>query len=295
MRIHKTLKCSTTILLSLLILFGATITIYAQPFNCNANRHDYLRIEYMPATETTDGRAVYECRLCGNRTTLTLFATGHIWSEWAIVRQPTCTEPGLRSRTCHVGVTHSEYEEIPALGHQWVETIIEPTCTEYGQRVRTCSRCGESYTEAFGEPLGHSYVETIMVEPTCEHEGERIFTCEHCGDYYAESIPALEHIWSEWIIDIPAEAGVEGRGYRECLICGDRIWETIPALPIVPTERPLGVQEIIITGANVGLWIILFLALSGEVAVIIWKRKRKKEIRAQKRYTYSGKDGYEWL
>jgi len=240
--------------------------IHAEQFDCTQNRHDYVQIQYTPPTETTDGRAVYQCRLCGRRTTRVLFATACEWSEWTIVRQPTCTQTGLRRRICSVGVTHSEYEEIPA----------------------------------------------------------------------------LEHEWSDWIIDTPARPGVEGRQYMECSICGERIYEPIPALPVTheptpdittpspttgppesteeplpePTEPPseptpeptpelppipppsgplFGVEEVIITGANISLWVILFLVLFGEILFVKWIRKRKKEILEQQQFAYSGKDGYKFI
>ena len=300
----KIIRLPLTVLLLLLIFLGAAAIASAEGFDCAQNRHDYLRIQYIPPAETTDGRATYECRLCGRISSRILFATGHEWSEWGATRPPTCTQPGLRTRTCHVGITHSETEEIPATGHNFVETVVAPNCTEPGRRTSTCSACGYSYIEEYGEPTGHHYIETITREPTCEHNGEITFTCEICGHYYIEPIPALTHIWSDWIIAAPAEPGYDGRRYRECIICGDRIYEPIPALPVTPapadppptaTEPLFGVEEVIVTGANIGLWIILLIILFGEFAFVRWRKRRKREILEQRRFAYSGKDGYKFL
>jgi len=206
-----------------------------------------------------------------------------------------------------VGVTHNEYEEIPALGHQWVETVTPPTCTESGRRVRTCSRCGESHTEVYGEPIGHNYIETITREPSCVQYGIITFTCEHCGNYYTEPIPALEHDFGEWIIYAPAGEGVEGRKYRECSLCGERIWETTPALPVAQTEPPpteppperprpfFGLEEAIVTGANVTIWIIGFFVLFMEFGFLAWKRRKTKALLAIKQINEKSEDGYEYI
>ena len=306
MTAKKFIRFPILILLTL-ALSGAAVTVAAQPFDCSRNRHDYVLIQTIPPTETNDGSVTYECRLCGNIFIETLFATGCEWGEWRVNRQPTCTEPGLRSRICSVGVTHSEYEEIPVLGHQWEETVTPPTCTEPGRQIRTCSLCGESGTEVYGEPLGHHYIETITREPACGREGERTFTCEHCGHYYTEPIPALEHNFGEWVIDTAAEQGVEGRRYRECSLCGYRIWETIDAYPIPPTEMPpiepppaearpfFGVEEAIVTGANVVVWIIGGFVMFVEFGFLAWKRRKTKELLAVKQMIEKSEDGYEYI
>ena len=279
-------------MLALTLMVSAAVN--ANRFDCTANRHDYVRVEYTSPAENTNGRIVYECRLCGGRITRILYVTG--WGEWEITREPTCAEPGLRTRTSLTNPNFSETEEIPATGHKFVETIIEPTCAEPGQQVHTCSVCGYSYTEEFGELNDCYYIETITREPSCGAEGIKALTCEVCGDYYTKSIPALEHAWGDWIIEIPAEPEIEGRKYIECALCGERIYEIIPALPAQwRLFGIIGPEEAVVTSANVGLWIILPILLFGEIMFIIVKRRKKRKILAQERTAYSGKDGYTWL
>ena len=281
-----------------LIFVFAMLAVNATPFNCDENMHDYVRIEYIPPTDVSDGRVVYECRICDNISVQILFATGHIWSEWQTITEPTCTEPGLRTRTCSVGVPHSENEEIPALGHDFIEKIIEPTCATVGQTIRTCLRCGYSYTVTLGELGECNYIETITKEPTCNTHGERTFTCEVCGDYFIEPINMLEHAWGEWVVNTPAEVGVEGQKHKECERCGERVYEAIAALPTIPELLPapnpplFGIEEVIATSANIALWITLFLVLSGEFLYLLIRRKKKKAILAKRKFAYSGEDGY---
>ena len=58
----------------------------------------------------------------------------HAYGSWVVVDEPTCTEEGLRERTCSCG--EKETEMIAALGHTAGEAVREnekePTCTAKG-------------------------------------------------------------------------------------------------------------------------------------------------------------------
>ena len=56
---------------------------------------------------------------CGNHV--------HSFGEWVNTKEPTCTENGIRTRTCS-DCGETEDEEVPALGHNFVEEV----CTECG-------------------------------------------------------------------------------------------------------------------------------------------------------------------
>lgn len=80
--------------------------------------------------------------------------TEHHFGDWAVTTEATCTEPGVRTRTCtDPGCAETETESIPALGHDWGEsvTVAEPNGAQ-GGRVRTaCKRCGAE-TLRFTDP-----------------------------------------------------------------------------------------------------------------------------------------------
>ena len=109
----------------------------------------------------------------------------HDWSEWRVVTEATCTENGLRTRTCDCGET--ENETIPALGHDLVKTTTEPTCEGYGYTQHQCSRCDYNYISNLIEPKGHSYT-AVVTEPTCVAAGYTTHTCAACGECYVDSI-----------------------------------------------------------------------------------------------------------
>ena len=71
--------------------------------------------------------------------------TGHHFGDWTVTTEATCTEPGVRTRTCtDAGCTETETEAIPALGHDWGEgvTVAEPSGAQGGRVRTTCKRCG---------------------------------------------------------------------------------------------------------------------------------------------------------
>ena len=54
-----------------------------------------------------------------------------------------------------------------ALGHDYEAVVTELTCKERGFTVYTCTRCGDTYTDAYTEALGHDWDEgTVTIEPT---------------------------------------------------------------------------------------------------------------------------------
>ena len=203
--------------LVILFLFSRTLAVAAEEFDCGTGKHDYAAATKQP-TEEEDGEMIYTCKICGFSYSRILPATGHVWGEWILDKQPTCTETGHKYRTCirHSNDPHTEEESIPAPGHSYKETVTHPICAENGFKTYTCERCGDSYTEPFGEALGHHYIESTIKEPDCEQEGEKMLTCENCGDTYSEAIPAFGHSFSGWIVDKEPTEEEEGYRYKVC-------------------------------------------------------------------------------
>lgn len=105
-------------------------------------------------------------------------------------------------------------------GHKFYreKTTKEPTCTETGVRSKTCRYCGEVVKTADIDALGHVAGEyRVMTDPTCESAGSKILTCGRCStdeskvdigepikdadgkitgfDGNTVEIPALGHAW----------------------------------------------------------------------------------------------------
>lgn len=133
----------------------------------------------------------------------------HKWTE------ATCTEP----KTCErCGETEGK-----ALGHSYSEyTVVkEPTCTEKGSKEAVCSVCGSKDTEDI--PMTeHTYSEfTIVKNPTCTEKGKQEAVCSVCGDKKTEDIPMLGHKLGEWEIAKEATYYTQGKKVQKCTVCGE--------------------------------------------------------------------------
>lgn len=222
-------------------------------------------------------------------------ATGH-----RFVREetpPSCTEEGQVMYTCSVCHYTRPGEPLEALGHDLIRTVtLSPSCLEAGEVTVTCGRCDYTRIEPDLEVRGHEFTENI-IEATCLEAGQRQLVCDHCDYSITETIELLPHEWGQWQVMQYPEEGIEGLRYRECMLCGARIEEEIEALPVVPEvpeERGFfGVEEAVVVGANfLALGIFAFLLLS-EFILLMWRRKRKKEIKERIAMERGFDDGYQ--
>lgn len=152
--------------------------------------------DHIKSPATCQSPAVYfkYCSDCGEQTSET-FTYGDLGEHNIIetVVDATCTSEGFVSLTCAYNCGYSEKKDVvPALGHSYVEDIIEPTCGATGLKTSVCSACGDTKTEIL-PALDHSYEETV-VAPTCENGGYTVHTCSECGDSYNSDLTdALGH------------------------------------------------------------------------------------------------------
>lgn len=138
------------------------------------------------------GYTLYTCTNCGStekkdETT----ALEHTWGEWAQTLAPTCIADGTEARACSV-CSGTEEKAIPALGHDYVATVVEPDYENDGYTVYDCSRCDANYKETdegsmfkgrvlsveLGEKLVLKYGEIGEVKPVVEIGGTVEYTYE---------------------------------------------------------------------------------------------------------------------
>ena len=80
----------------------------------------------------------------------------------------------------------------------------KPTCTEGGYKLYKCEECGTpvlNTSEKITEAGEHSWGETVVTEATCTTAGSKVTKCDRCGEEQIEVIDALDHTWSEGIIN----------------------------------------------------------------------------------------------
>lgn len=178
-------------------------------------------VQYESAATCTEPGAVWEeCRKCGLQTNFeNTPALGHDFGEWSVESEPSCDTEGREVRECG-RCGYREERAITAPGHDYFSEQIDPTCEKQGYTKYTCANCGDSYGEDYIPALGHSYTSQV-VDPTCEKEGCTEYTCTVCGDSYQEDIvPALGHSYTSQVV----EPTCKKEGYTEytCSVCGDR-------------------------------------------------------------------------
>ncbi len=117
-----------------------------------------------------------------------------------------CTKCGI------IGRVTEEIPVDKVNGHKFYreKVTVEPTCTEKGVRSKTCRYCGEVVKTEDIDALGHVAGEyRVITEPTCDSTGSKILTCKVCGVDIGEpekdkegefsgdtvEIPALGHAW----------------------------------------------------------------------------------------------------
>ena len=109
---------------------------------------------------------------------------------------------------------------------EWTVTT-EPSCTESGLKSHVCSRCGVIEAE-YIPPFGHNYEESV-IPATIEHKGYVVYTCLRCGDTYSiMEIPDPLHDWSDWVVTTPPTCGAAGVETRTCSDCDEVETRLIP-------------------------------------------------------------------
>ncbi len=186
----------------------------------------------LEASCTVAGSRSRHCVGCSAKIDVTKIpATGHVFGAWNTVKNPTCSSPGNKQRTCKCGKTESE--SIAALGHNFAAswTIDKTaTCVTAGSKSYHCSRCTATTNTTPIDPLGHSFGEwnTIKVA-SCVSSGIKQRTC-HCGATDIENIPATGHQWQNWKTTVAPTESTEGKETRTCQSCSQTEVKSIPLL-----------------------------------------------------------------
>ena len=142
----------------------------------------------------------------------------HIYGEWEVLKEATCTEAGLQAKYC-IMCGEAVEEEIPVLGHDYEAVVTDPTCTEDGYTTYTCTVCGDTYEDDVVAALGHDY-EAVVTAPTCTEDGYTTYTCKVCGDtYVSDHVEELGHTYEAEVI--APTCTEQGYNLCTCTVCGD--------------------------------------------------------------------------
>ena len=156
----------------------------------------------------------------------------HNFNTGTITTQPTCTEKGVRTRTCTI-CGEKRYESIAAAGHKysaWKETKAA-TCTAAGTQTRTCSVCKNVENKTI-KAKGHTEVADSAVAATCTKDGKTAGShCSVCGKVIKAQtvIKAKGHKYGEWAVTKEPTCTAAGTQSRTCSVCKNIENKTIKA------------------------------------------------------------------
>lgn len=104
----------------------------------------------------------------------------HVWSDWTVTKEATCTEEGEKTRTCSL-CGEVETAKIPMIPHDFVGW-----CKDEGKHWHECSMCGQIFDEA-----AHTWGSWKTIKPATDTEdGTKVRLCTVCGEDNFGTIPA---------------------------------------------------------------------------------------------------------
>lgn len=150
----------------------------------------------------------------------------HEWSEWDIVEQGNCQNPGTIQRECtKCGAIDEETTALKDhIESEWI-TDQKASCVEEVSMHKECIVCGKTLStktiSATGEHIESDWI--VDKKATCIEEGAKHTECTICGATIStETILATgEHIESNWIVDKEATCIEKGSKHTECTVCGE--------------------------------------------------------------------------
>lgn len=170
----------------------------------------------------------------------------HIWGEWQIVTEATCTKDGEKHRICTLDSSHVERETIAARGHDLLIDVQDCTCTQDGYYSESCKNCDYSTYEVL-EKMGHDICSYKAQEPTCTEVGWCAYeACNRCDYSTYVEIKALEHDLISCEAQAPTCENVGWEAYEACNRCDYATYAEIGSLGhaiVFKTEAPTCTQD----------------------------------------------------
>lgn len=179
-------------------------------------------------TCTVAGSKSIHCSLCDAQKDITVIdPLGHNFTSQSVAVEATCGKVGIITKVCD-DCLYCEHTIIPALEHDYKETVVAPTCTTKGYTEYVCQRadCGHSYRDNYTNVAAHSYGawETVS-EAYCGVAGVKKQTCTECGHVNIGSIDALQHNLSGWTTVVDRTCTGKGYQVKTCSLCNNVIEE----------------------------------------------------------------------
>lgn len=145
----------------------------------------------IPSDCLNSGIASRYCNRCDYVLETMETEVGSHFCAWSVVKEPTCSEPGVEDWLCVVcGGVKTNSREIPVLDHTPGDEAIvrEATCSEEGLAEIHCKDCDHLISSRSIEKLDHiKNTLKVVTAPTNTNEGSGEYRCKEC-DYLMESV-----------------------------------------------------------------------------------------------------------
>lgn len=185
--------------------------------------HSEVIDEIIPPTCTDTGLSEgRHCSVCNEIIVArhTLPETGHSFSNWTVLQDPTCTVKGIKIRVCFCN--EKETETIPALNHSFDDWVVDEfaTCIETGTKHRVCLTCHDTEFETIPiDYTAHNY-DTAWTSSGVYH-------WHKCLNSECTSVSGkTSHAFGEWIIDSAPTCVKSGKRHHICDVCQKSVSES---------------------------------------------------------------------
>lgn len=173
----------------------------------------------LPATCTENGITSFgNCYNCGHSIPSEIVpAYGHSKDNYRLIKEPTCTEPGLAYYNC----TNINYngacgfvgeEEIPALGHNYVQDgkwIGSDCCVQGREPGFYCTTCGDVLVETtYPEYFEHDFKIDILAVADAENNGRALYTCQNDTETSWVHVFEIEYSISDVIPEVSEDGNI---------------------------------------------------------------------------------------
>ena len=180
------------------------------------------------ATCATTGSKHQSCTTCNAVLDADIIAkTNHFWFSWTTSVPVGCGSAGEQTRTCARCLLYQS-KTVTALVHEPSDWIVDvtATCTEAGVRHKSCKHCDNILAVEVVEATGHDFNEWTTITPaTCYRQGEEGRVCANCDVGERHLLPLVAHVAGDWVTDITPSCLSKGAMHRPCTNC-DVILET---------------------------------------------------------------------
>lgn len=210
----------------------------------------------------------------------------HQYGSWIQIQAPTCSVKGSQYRVCKV-CEHRDEAEIATLSHTWNagEVVKEPDCTNPGSKRLTCTVCNKTSVVGINAN-GHTWdLGTVTKQPACEVGGEKTFKCTvtGCTGSKTEAVPAVGHIYGDYVSDNNATCQKDGTKTATCTGCSKTDTVTDEG-SVTPHDFKDGVcadcgeedPDAKGKGPGIYLWIFLILLVGGIAGGVVFFLQKKK-------------------